>query len=169
MKTVRAVRSDVTDDALMRRVQADDQDAFQALYDRFGARAYGVAASIVRDRARAEDLVEEAFLSVWRWRARYRPGHATAGSWVLGLVRERAVDSLRRSRREDLAVDGLSEDRDAQLHDALARLPAAQRDVISLAYFGELSTTEIANELALPVGTIRGRMRLGLEKLRDEP
>lgn len=169
---------------LMVRVQADDPDAFGALYDRFGTRAYRVAYAISRDGTRAEDIVQEAFLSVWRSRAAYQPQRGTVTGWVMGTVRNRAIDSFRRngphdSRRagedhidERLQAPGSLEettgerDQAARLRGVLGQLPAAQREVIALAYFGELSTTEIASELSLPLGTIKGRMRLGLQKLR---
>ncbi len=86
---------------LMVRVQADDPDAFGALYDRFGARAYRVAYAISRDGTRAEDIVQEAFLSVWRSRAAYQPQRGTVTGWVMGTVRNRAIDSFRRNGPHD--------------------------------------------------------------------
>ncbi len=178
--------ADEADARLMRRVQADDPEAFGALYDRFGARAYRVAGTTTRDATRVEDIVQEAFLSVWRSRARYRPAYGSVGGWIMGIVRNRAIDAHRRHGRHDrrrASDEGLEErlaavddveasagerDTAAQLRATLARLPAAQSEVIALAYFGELSTTEIADELALPLGTVKGRMRLGLDKLRRE-
>ena len=170
---------------LMRRVQTDDAVAFRELYDRFGPGAYRVAQAVSRDRQHAEDIVQEAFLSIWRARARYRPEYGTVVAWVMGNVRNRAIDSLRhhdrhsrRRAREEGAEERLEaprpdveeiigeRDEAARLRGALARLPTAQRDVITLAYFGELSTSEIAHELSLPHGTVKGRMRLGLQKLR---
>ena len=188
MTEARTVSADEHDAALMRRVQADDQAAFGALYDRFGTKAYRVAFSVARDRPRAEDIVQEAFLSVWRSRAGYRPELGTVVGWIMHTVRNRAIDSLRRNGRHDdrrapggdqeiddrLIAPGSVEDtvgeRDqaARLRRTLARLPAAQRDVIALAYFGELSTSEIARQLSLPLGTVKGRMRLGLDKLRAD-
>jgi RNA polymerase sigma-70 factor (ECF subfamily) len=180
-----ALVTETQDEALMARVQRDDSGAFGELYDRFSPRAYGVARAVTRDGTHAEDIVQEAFLSVWRSRARYRPQYGTVGAWVMGIVRNRAIDSLRRQGRHDqrragehdleqrLAVPGESledvageRDEAARLRATLARLPAAQREVITLAYFGELSTSEIASELELPLGTVKGRMRLGLDKLR---
>lgn len=173
------------DAALMLRVQADDDDAFNALYDRFALRAYGVAFAIARDIPLAQDIVQEAFLSLWRSRARYRPEDGAVASWLLGIVRNRAIDGLRRQGRHDSRrageydvegrvaatddVPGTIGDRDqaARLRTALHRLPAAQREVIALAYYGELTHTEIASRLGLPEGTVKGRMRLGLGKLRD--
>lgn len=180
-----AARVAELDDAnLMLRVQADDPEAFGALYDRFGSRAYRVAYAIARDSSRAEDVVQEAFLSIWRSRASYQPGRGAVVAWVLGTVRNRAIDSGRRAGRHDnrrsdderieetlqapgsLEQTTVERDQAARLRGALAELPDAQREVIALAYFGELSTSEIAGELALPMGTIKGRMRLGLQKLR---
>lgn len=174
----------VADAALMVRVQAGDDDAFNALYDRFAPRAYGVAYAIARDIPLAQDIVQEAFLSFWRSRARYRPEEGTVASWLLGIVRNRAIDGLRRQGRHDsrrageyvegqvAATDDVPEtigdrDRATRLRAALDRLPAAQRDVIALAYYGELTHTEIASRLDLPEGTVKGRMRLGLAKLRE--
>ena len=173
-----------SDARLMARVQSDDADAFEALFDRFGFRAQRVAYAISRDHHRAEDITQEAFLSAWRGRDGFRPQQGSVAAWLLGIVRNRAIDSVRRDRRHDdrpaadweverqqamvpAADDAVAERQQAaELRLTLARLPAAQRDVIVLAYFGELSTSEIAAELDLPLGTIKGRMRLGLKKLR---
>ncbi len=176
--------ADLGDAELMLRVQADDRDAFVALFDRFGGRAYRVAYTIARNDTRAEDIVQEAFLSIWRNRARYVPQRGSVIAWVIGIVRNRALDSARRNGRHDTrrADDGQIHERlqapgsleqsaaereeAAQLRGVLAQLPAAQREVIVLAYFGELSAPEIAGELSIPLGTVKGRMRLGLDKLR---
>jgi len=178
--------ADLDDAALMLRVQADDAEAFCAFYDRFGLRAYRLARSIARDDARAEDALQEAFLSIWRSRASFCPEQGTVISWVMGTVRNRSLDSVRRHHRHDsrraeeegiedrlrarsdTAGTAVERDQAAQLRGVLSRLPDAQREVIALAYFGELSSTEIATELSLPLGTVKGRMRLGLQKLRAE-
>ena len=176
---------DEADKALMRRVQADDPDAFGALYDRFSARAYRVAAGIAHNRSHAEDMVQEAFVTLWRSRGRYHPEYGTVAGWVMMTVRHRAIDWLRVQTRHDARRDGTDHavderlptaevmedkvaerDAAARLRTTLATLPAAQRDIIALAYFGELSATEIADRLSLPLGTVKGRMRLGLDKLR---
>lgn len=186
MTSAHPVAADQTDAELMLRVQADDSAAFGELYDRLAARAFRVADAIARDPARTGDMVEEAFLAVWRSRARFRPEHGTVAAWVMGTVRHRAIEAPRqqdrhdRRRTDDEHIDervpapGGVEDRNgehdeaARVRTTLARLPAAQRDVIALAYFGELSTTEIARELSLPLGTVTGRIRLGLDQLRDD-
>lgn len=169
---------------LMVRVQNDEAQAFDALYDRFAGRAYRVAVSICHDATRAEDVSQEAFLSAWRSRASYDPSRGSVSSWLMGMVRNRSIDALRRharhdSRRSDgdhideqLAAPGDMEhmvgerDQAEWLRGLLAQLPDAQREVIALAYFGELSASEIARELAIPSGTVKGRMRLGLRSLR---
>ena len=181
------VRTDAeeADQALMRRVQADDPAAFGVLYDRFSGQAYRVAVGIARSRSHADDMVQEAFISLWRSRARYNPEQGTVAGWVMATVRNRAIDVLRRQSRHDTRRDGTDQttgerltaadaveekiaERDgaARLRTTLETLPSAQREVIALAYFGELSATEIADRLTLPVGTVKGRMRLGLSKLR---
>ena len=184
MTRVAAPANGAADAALMLRIKADDGDAFNALYDRFAARAYGVAYAIARDIPLAQDIVQEAFLSLWRSRARYDPEQGAVASWLLGIVRNRAIDGLRRQGRHDsrragqyvegqvAATDDVSaaigdRDRATRLRAALDRLPVAQRDVITLAYYGELTHTEIASRLDLPEGTVKGRMRLGLAKLRE--
>lgn len=175
------------DEALMRQVQADDPAAFGALYDRFAAPAFRVAVGIARSRSYADDAVQEAFLSLWRTRSRYSPELGTVSGWVMGIVRNRAIDLIRKQNRHDCSWDSTGHpaeepltaadavedevaERDdaARLRAALAALPEAQREVIALAYFGELSMTEIADRLSLPVGTVKGRMRLGLDKLRHD-
>ena len=172
------------DVALMSRVQADEPGAFDELYDRFGTDAYRVAYGMTRNGARAEDVVQEAFLSVWRHREGYRSDAGSVRGWLMGTVRHRAIDALRLHGRHDTArsdeegadervqapgdvADAVCErDEACRLRTALAGLPEAQRDVITLAYFGQCSATEIADELSLPLGTVKGRMRLGLAKLR---
>ncbi len=168
----------------MARVRAGDEPAFATLFDRYERRAYRMAYSIASDVGRAEEIVQEAFVAVWCSRSTYRPDQGTVGAWLITIVHHRAIDAVRRSAREERrrADEGLMDqlpaggkrfeqhvvDREtaAQLRSKLAYLPAAQREVITLAYFGELSTPEIACALQLPLGTIKSRMRLGLEKLR---
>jgi RNA polymerase sigma-70 factor, ECF subfamily len=173
-----------TEQQLMSLVQADDAEAFGALYDRLAHRALSIAHTMRVDPGRVEDVVQDAFVSVWRGRAAYRVDRGRVHSWILGIVHNRAVDDLRRDSRRDrsrVARDDLIEqlpgpddvERDAverdevqELRGLLARLPIAQREVIALAYFGRLTHVEIATQLALPLGTVKGRMRLGLDKLR---
>ena len=127
--------------------------------------------------------MQEAFLSVWRSRAKFAPERGPLVGWIMGTVRNRAIDSVRRNGRHDLrraAGHGIQDhlqapgdlehsiterDQASRLRGLLSTLPDAQRDVIALAYFGELSTSEIARELSIPIGTVKGRMRLGLNRL----
>jgi RNA polymerase sigma-70 factor (ECF subfamily) len=174
----------LSDIQLMGEVSAGSVEAFGELYDRYCARAYGVALSVCRDQTRAQDAVQDGFLSVWKSRTTYRAQRGTVTAWVLTVVRHRAIDLARRNEKHDAyranddQLDGCSapddicetaiKDDDAdRLHASLALLPAAQQEVISLAFYGQLSHTEIATRLGLPEGTVKGRIRLGLKKLKE--
>lgn len=172
------------DDLLMSQAQCGSVEAFEDLYDRYCDRAYRVAWSVCHDQGHTEDAIEETFLSIWKSRTAYQPQSGTVAAWLLTAVRYRAIDVARRdhkhaSRRageHTLAVHrtpGALADQVANRDEAerfralLTRLPDAQREVITLAFYGELTHTEIATALDLPTGTIKGRMRLGLHKLRE--
>lgn len=176
----------LTDRELMRRVQADDPDAFSTLYDRLAPRALALARVILNaDPSRSQDAVQEGLLSVWRSRHGYRPEAGDVHAWVFGIVRHRAIDAYRRGSRHDNrrsgdegAADRIRAPDDvhaaaaancdrAELRRILDDLPATQREVIALAYYGGLSHTEIASQLTVPVGTVKGRMRLGLNRMRE--
>lgn len=174
-----------SDDELMARVQAGSSDAFARLYDRYRDRSYRIASSVCHDRGRAEDAVQEAFISIWRSRDTYRAQQGTVAAWLLTVVRHRAIDAIRRHDRHaarracDDGLDGHSAPDDVaaqvaaradaeRLRPLLARIPEAQREVIMLAFYGNLTHTEIAGQLGLRPGTVKGRMRLGLTKLRGE-
>jgi RNA polymerase sigma-70 factor (ECF subfamily) len=168
----------------MGRVRDGDARAFEAVYDRHADVAFSLAYRMCGRRAMAEDIVQEAFLSLWRSGARYDRARGSVRSWVLGVVHNRAIDVFRRDTvragkdvsdddaMQRLASEGSTE-REVELRDdaahvrsALALLPGEQRQVIELAYFGGFSHSEIAEMLTLPAGTVKGRMRLGLTKLR---
>jgi RNA polymerase sigma-70 factor, ECF subfamily len=176
----------LADEELMVLVDAKDPAAFEVFYDRHGGAGYSLAHRIVGDRAAAEDVTQEAFLSIWRSTARYDPARGSVRSWMLGVVRNRAIDALRRASgpapKLDLDDETLLEGRPAEeltdsevirrdvaerVRGALGALPREQSQVIALAYFGGFTHSEIASMLGAPLGTIKGRMRLGLEKLRD--
>lgn len=170
----------------MRRVQAGDTHAFGELYDRHVTRALRVARSVGHQSTRAEDAVQEGFLSVWRSRARYQPGMGSFQAWAMTIIRHRAVDSIRsdpggarpqltdaservpHSDSASLQDETITRSEGNTLRASLRQLPDAQAEVITLAFFGELSHTEIAAHLSLPEGTVKGRMRLGLKKLRSQ-
>ena len=169
----------------MAHVDRKQSVAFEVLYDRHGGAAYSLAYRIVGDRNAAEDVAQEAFLSIWRSNARYDRARGSVRSWVLSVVRNRAIDALRRGGGQapklDHDDDGVLESRPSdegtedeairretsrELRGALDSLPEDQSQVIKLAYFGGFSHSEIAEMLSMPLGTVKGRMRLGLEKVR---
>lgn len=159
--------------------------AFQEVHDRYRDRAYRVAWSVCYDNGRAEDAVQEAFLAIWRSSASYSAQRGTVAAWVLTVVRNRAIDVARRNvtaagrDTPDTHLDGRpgTDDVDQQIreseeHDRLQRLlshlPDAQHEVITLAFYGQLTHTEITERLNLPTGTVKGRIRLGMDKLRAD-
>lgn len=169
----------------MQLVRGGEPAAFEIVYERHATAAYSLAYRMTGSRGTAEDVVQDAFLSLWRSHARYDRARGSVRTWVLGIVHNRAIDAVRRSvvhdsRRVD--EDGFEERFEAaehtdvqaaraaearEVHSALKALPPEQSRVIELAYFGGFSHTEIAEILGAPVGTVKGRMRLGLEKMRD--
>jgi RNA polymerase sigma-70 factor, ECF subfamily len=168
-------------------VGAKDPEAFEVFYDRHGGAAYSLAYRIVGDRSSAEDIAQEAFLSIWRSGARYDRARGSVRAWTLGIVRNRAIDLLRskagRAPKLDFDDDSILEQRPAEeltedealqretaaeVRGALGKLPGEQSKVIELAYFGGFSHSEMSRILNLPMGTVKGRMRLGLEKIRGE-
>lgn len=175
-----------SDDALMRRAQADESRALGVLYERHVGRALRVARSVSRDPECAKDAVQDGFLSIWRVRASYRPGIGSFQGWAMSIVRNRAIDLNRRTAAKHRPPAGdhdcdsvpsgarspdeetIARGEARALRSILRHLPESQARVIVLAYFGELTHTEIAKLLALPLGTVKGRMRLGLQKLRTE-
>jgi RNA polymerase sigma-70 factor, ECF subfamily len=173
-----------TDAALMQEIQAGGRLALGELYDRFSSRAYRTAFSVCHDRDCAQDAVQDAFVAMWSSRMTYQPTRGPVVRWAMTIVRHRALYLARRqsavaglkdeaARIEDQpAQDDVPAEFDARTQTRrlmllLARLPPAQREVIRLAFFDGLTHREIARRLALPPGTVKGRMRLGLSKLRS--
>ena len=170
----------------MHVVQSGDPRAFEVLYDRHGGAAFSLAYRMVGKRAVAEDIVQEAFLSIWRSKVRYEREKGSVRTWVLGIVHHRTIDALRRNlvhERRRASAEGLEERQEAkeltdveaarreearEVRAALQSLPGEQSRVIELAYYGGFTHTQIAEMLDMPVGTVKGRMRLGLEKMRRE-
>ena len=163
-----------------------DARAFEIVYDRHADAAFSLAYRMLGARGAAEDVVQEAFLVVWRSGRAYRPERGSVRTWLLGIVHHRAVDALRRQlvhqRRRALDESAAERRPAAELTDvqaarreearevrsALGGLPPDQSRVIELAYFGGFTHSEIAAMLDMPLGTVKGRMRLGLDKLRRE-
>jgi RNA polymerase sigma-70 factor (ECF subfamily) len=174
----------LADEELMQLVYQSRADAFEVIYDRHADAAFSLALRMCGQRSSAEDVVQEAFLSLWRSQARYDRGRGSVRTWLLGIVHNRAIDSLRRRAVRDRGVideEGLEEriaspertdqefarrEEARQIREALEQLPGDQSRVIELAYFGGLTHVQIASMLDQPVGTIKGRMRLGLSKMR---
>ena len=170
----------LSDEALLALIDRGDDDALRELYDRLGQLAYGLAFRILRDDALAQDAVQEAFLGVWRAAGRFSAERAKPSTWVLTLVHRRAVDLVRREERRrvdplDPAAEAAAETADTPdqlvrreaVRQALATLPAEQREAIELAYYGGYTQSELAERLGQPLGTIKSRMFAGLARLRD--
>ena len=176
----------LADEDVMQLVRRGDARAFEVIYERHSAAAFSLAYRMMGTRAGAEDVTQEAFLSIWRSGARYDHAKGSVRTWVLGIVHHRAIDALRRAtvhdrrRAGDEGIEERFEARDrtdaeaarreeaGAVRGALSALPADQVQVIELAYFGGFTHTEIAEMLGAPVGTIKGRMRLGLKKMRAQ-
>jgi RNA polymerase sigma-70 factor, ECF subfamily len=174
----------LADEELMQLVYDGDARAFEVMFDRHSGAAFSLAYRMCGRRALAEEIVQEAFVSLWRSNARYDRARGSVRSWVLRVVHNRAIDTFRREvsiAGNDVPGDWITEvmparertDEEAErrsdarlVRSALEELPADQRQVIELAYFGGFSHTQIADALGLPAGTVKGRMRLALSKLR---
>jgi RNA polymerase sigma-70 factor, ECF subfamily len=175
----------LADEDLISLVQARDAEAFATLYDRHSRAAYSLAYRMMGEPQAAEDLVQEAFLKLWRGAASsYRPERGSVRSWLLAIVHNRAIDQLRSSasrRRTQEKVEATAprfQPSEAfkeswrnvqreQVREALKGLPEEQLKVLELAYFSGYTHVEIAGLLDLPLGTVKGRMRLGLKKIKD--
>lgn len=174
----------LADEDLMAFVRDGEPRAFEVIFDRHGGAAFSLAYRMCGRRAMAEDVVQEAFVSLWRSGARYDPRRGSVRNWVLGVVHNRAIDAFRRSvvhEGRNVSDEGLAErlpadeetasevarrDEARHVREKLQELPAEQQQVVELAYFGGFSHTQIAEMLQLPAGTVKGRMRLALTKMR---
>jgi RNA polymerase sigma-70 factor, ECF subfamily len=176
----------LADEDVMQLVRRGDARAFEVIYERHSAAAFSLAYRMMGTRTGAEDVTQDAFLSLWRSGARYDRARGSVRTWVLGIVHHRAIDALRRAtvhdrrRASDEGIEERFEARDrtdveaarreeaGTVRGALSSLPADQSQVIELAYFGGFTHTEIADMLDAPVGTVKGRMRLGLKKMKAQ-
>jgi RNA polymerase sigma-70 factor (ECF subfamily) len=176
------VERSITDEELVERIQRGEQAGLTALYDRHRSLAYALALRVVRDPQRAEDVVQDAFLSVWRKAASYALGRGSVRTWLSSIVRNRAIDVVRASRERTLPDEapllGIVDPRPAvddevavrfdgeRVRIAIQDLPDDQRLAIHLAFYGGLSHSEIAEETGIPLGTVKSRIRLGMLRLR---
>ena len=170
---------------LIRRMAAGDRDAFSRFYDRYSPLVFPLILKIVRDRSDAADVLQEVFWESWRAADDYDPSRGTPEAWMITRARTRAIDRIRATRRRGETFvapvdEGLApaapepggdaaeraEDRGV-IRTALGTLPEAQREAIELTYYAGLTQTEIAARLKQPLGTVKTRIRLGLERLRD--
>jgi len=174
--------SDV-DEQIAAQLKEGETAAVGRLYDRYGRLAYSLALRILNDRSAAEDVVQDAFMNVWRSARSYDTSRGNLRTWLLTIVHNRAIDQVRgmaRIRPEaDLqAIQSTAQVPDAwealaadlerkQIQEAFAQLPDAQRETLELAYFGGYTHAEIARRMDVPLGTVKGRMRMGLEKIRS--
>jgi RNA polymerase sigma-70 factor (ECF subfamily) len=177
----------MSDMELLMQVQGHNRGALEELYDRYSAKALGLAFKILRDRDLAEEVVVDAFWRVWQRADQFQTGRGSFASWFYGIVRHLAIDELRRrdarpapgtdeqlemayaadATREDDVTEIVERSLNAELvQSALNALPPAQREVIRLAYMEGLTRKEISQQLGQPLGTIHTRARLGLDKLR---
>ena len=170
-----------SDTQLLSGLIRNDREAMAAVYDTYGSLAYGLAARTLGQTAEAEDVVQEAFLAIWRQAARLDPARGVR-SYLLTIVHNKAIDRLRkRARRPELVLDETAplvadapdpaefaealENREL-VRAALRSLPEEQRRTVEMAYFGGLTTGEVAEQLKIPVGTVKSRLRLALGHMK---
>jgi len=179
---------DSDDVSLLRRMANGDEQALGQLYDRWNAVVHGVVARMLRQPDDVEDVVEEAFWQAWRQASRFDPTRGAVQTWLLTIARSRALDrvrSLRRRREDPLegddgqvmtqqtaegdpGLDAEASERRTIVVAAMADLPQEQREALELGYFGGLSQSEIAERTGQPLGTVKTRMRLAMQKLRSQ-
>ncbi len=177
-------QSSRADEQILAALAQRDLSALEELYDRYSRVAYSLAYRIVGDRGTAEDVVQDAFLSVWRQAASFKRERGSARTWLMSIVHHRSIDRLRSgaAAANTIPFDELPETAENEkpsiwqqawnnvrsdvVRKALERLPAEQRKSIELAYFSGYTQSEIAALMGVPLGTVKGRMRIGLQKLR---
>jgi RNA polymerase sigma-70 factor (ECF subfamily) len=172
-------------ESLLRDVAAGDRAAFAALYDRISSRVMGLVTRLLRDRAQSEEVTQEVFLEIWQQAAKFDANRGSGIAWVLTMAHRRAIDRIRASQKSherDLRIgirdmerdfDGVSETVEIRVENervkrAMSRLTPLQREAVILAYYGGYSHSEMAEILAIPLGTVKTRLRDGMIRLRDE-
>ena len=174
----------LADEDLISLVEAADADAFATLYDRHSRAAFSLAYRMMGERQASEDLTQDAFLKVWRSAKSYRAERGSVRTWILSIVHNRGIDQIRsqasrrrtqdkieasapRSQPSEAFAETLRNSQRDQVREALDTLPPEQLKILELAYFSGYTHVEISDLLRLPLGTVKGRMRLGLKKIRD--
>ena len=172
------------DEDLMSLMEGGDEEAFAALYDRHSRAAYSLSYRMMGDRQAAEDLTQDAFLKVWRSAGGYRSDRGSVRTWILSIAHNRGIDQIRssasRRRTQDRVEQSAPRSQPSeafaetwrnrqreQIREALNTLPEDQLKILELAYFSGYTHVEISNLMDLPLGTVKGRMRLGLKKIRE--
>jgi RNA polymerase sigma-70 factor (ECF subfamily) len=174
----------LADEDLLTLVERGDADAFEVIYERHSRVAFSLAFRLLGDRPSAEDLVQDAFLAVWRGAGSYSSARGSVRNWLLSILHNRGVDrlrtlaamtrrqealeqvELRRPEEPDAAALGIGQALAGSVREELSALPGEQFEVLKLAYYGGFTHQEIAEMLELPLGTVKSRMRLGLDRLR---
>ena len=174
----------LADEDLISLVEAADAEAFATLYDRHSRAAFSLAYRMMGERQASEDLAQDAFLKVWRGASSYRADRGSVRTWILSIVHNRGIDQIRsqasrrrtqekieasapRSQPSEAFAETLRNSQREQVREALNTLPPEQLKILELAYFSGYTHVEISDLLRLPLGTVKGRMRLGLKKIRD--
>src|ERR671932_2582575 len=174
----------LADEDLISLIEAGDAEAFSTLYERHSRAVYSLAYRMVGEKQAAEDLAQDAFIKVWRNAASYRAERGSVRTWILSIVHNRGIDQLRstasrrrtqekieasapRSQPSEAFAQSWRNSQREQVREALKTLPSEQLKILELAYFSGYTHVEIAELLSLPLGTVKGRMRLGLKKIRD--
>lgn len=177
------VPSDVDDAVLLQRIAQGDKEAFMELYHRYVNLVYSMALRVVRDEQTAEEVTQDVFMKIWQKGTLYDARRGRFSSWLLSVTRFTAIDRLRYEKRRPAANEVVQEalppqglrrlsakhalwEQGQQLRMLIEQLPPEQREVVELAYFGGLTHRELAAHLNLPLGTVKSRLRLGLNKLR---
>ena len=176
----------LADEDLMSLMEGGDAEAFAALYDRHSRAGYSLAYRMMGERQAAEDLTQDAFLKVWRSAGGYRSERGSVRTWILSIVHNRGIDQLRslasrrrtqdrveqaapRSQPSEAFDEAWRDHRRDRVREALEDLPREQREVLALVHFSGLTHAEASERLRVPLGTVKGRVRLGLQKLRGHP
>src|SRR5919107_795047 len=174
----------LADEDLISLVEAADAEAFATLYDRHSRAAFSLAYRMMGERQASEDLTQDAFLKVWRSAKSYRAERGSVRTWILSIVHNRGIDQIRsqasrrrtqekieasapRSQPSEAFAETWRNSQREQVREALGTLPPEQLKILELAYFSGYTHMEISDLLDLPLGTVKGRMRLGLKKIRN--